>query len=761
MNIRIFITVLAWSAMLSLPTFSQNITTDTTLTPSQLIQSLVGPGVTISNITYTGSNSARGQFTVTGIPLPVTSGVFMSTGNSLMFDYSSSAFSSFGYDFQGDSALSAAMGVPDSVIFDAAHFEFDMQVAVDTFEMSYFFASEEYNEWVNTNFNDLFAVILDTTNIAFVPGTNFPISIQTINNGMSSGSSSGPCTNCNYYDDNFNAPNFVFDGYTTRLKATQSVVPNQTYHVTLIIADKADSVYDSSVFLQAGSLKASGPYNACSFFEVNINPGDTTICQGSLQLTATATYPNLVYNWSGPGISNPSQSFQNINFAINQQYIVEVVDTTHFCFGKDTVIVSVVNDFSQSLNTCNSAPLNLSMTAGVDSYNWISFTDTSGIVTSLTDITQSIISSEPGLYTGTATVNGCTFTGYFTVIDSCIGLPKVWPGDCNSDLVVSNIDFLYVGLANATTGSGRATVSNAWQPYLSYNWTPVFANGANYKHSDSNGDGTVNLLDTIAISQNYGFIHPLRLSAPTITTTANLSLVANKDTAGVNDWIYVDLVAGSSLQPVDSLYGMAFTFHFEPTLINTTQTSVSYSGSVLGTFNSDLYSFNKYFPLAGNLDAAICRFDQNNATNLNGILGTFTIKTTGTITAPTVLHLDLNNIFAVTSGEDLVLFNVISDSVLIDPAFTGLQHAAIQSNQLSIYPNPATDEIVLSYGGVSREAVIRVIDMHGRVVMLVSPNESERSALQMRIVTGNLAPGMYQVELISGDIVQHGRFMKQ
>ena len=43
-----------------------------------------------------------------------------------------------------------------------------------------------------------------------------------------------PCVNCSYYHDNYNDTT-AFDGFTTPLTATYSIVPGLTYHLKLLL----------------------------------------------------------------------------------------------------------------------------------------------------------------------------------------------------------------------------------------------------------------------------------------------------------------------------------------------------------------------------------------------------------------------------------------------------------------------------------------------------------------------------------------------
>ncbi|MBK7148351.1 MAG: choice-of-anchor L domain-containing protein [Bacteroidetes bacterium] len=142
--------------------------------------------------------------------------------------------------------------------------EFDLQVLSDSVEFKYSFGSEEYLEWVSAGYNDVFAFyisgpgIAGQQNIALVPGTATPVSIDNVND----------ISNSAYYVDNgdgFTAPQngsnyyIQYDGFTTVLTAKRkNLQPCQTYHLRLAIADAGDGILDSGVFLEANSLTSNG-----------------------------------------------------------------------------------------------------------------------------------------------------------------------------------------------------------------------------------------------------------------------------------------------------------------------------------------------------------------------------------------------------------------------------------------------------------------------------------------------------------------------
>ena len=154
---------------------------------------LVGSGVTVSNVTFAGAPVAAGTFTGgTGI-VGFESGIVLGTGRVQTVDAASSCSkgvegpnacdsNSTGNGTAGDAALDPLASFPTA---DAAVLEFDFVPAEATLNFDYVFASDEYNEYANTTFNDVFAFFVNGTNCAVVPGTSpaEAVSINTINGG--------------------------------------------------------------------------------------------------------------------------------------------------------------------------------------------------------------------------------------------------------------------------------------------------------------------------------------------------------------------------------------------------------------------------------------------------------------------------------------------------------------------------------------------------------------------------------------------------
>jgi hypothetical protein len=241
--------------------------TDPKLNATALAQALVGAGVTVSNATYTGAARAAGTFSATGTSVGFNSGVVLSNGsvrNVLGPNCDTGITMQNGALGDYDLTTLANIGNTGAAVTtnDAAVLEFDFVPTSDTVSFQYVFASDEYNEFV-FDYNDVFGFFLNGTNIALIPGTQTPVSINNVNNGNSTGEPNNPPVNPQDFVNNdfqWTTPAPIdteMDGLTIVFTASATVTPGQTSHIKLAIADATDYSYDSNVFIKGGSFTSS------------------------------------------------------------------------------------------------------------------------------------------------------------------------------------------------------------------------------------------------------------------------------------------------------------------------------------------------------------------------------------------------------------------------------------------------------------------------------------------------------------------------
>lgn len=278
------------------------LTVSIAMTPTQLVQNvMLGGGVTATNITYTGVTGSRASFTTGTTNLGLDAGVILSTGDATTIG--APATTEVGNSTGGgaDNDLTLLTG---QLINNAAILEFDFVPTGDSLKFRYVFGSEEYPTWVCSQYNDAFGFFLsgpglngpysnNAVNIAVVPGTTIPITINTINSGVPGMSDASDCisadpnwqNNSIYYVDNAAGSTVAFNGFTTVLTALAEVQCGQSYHIKLSIGNGSDSGFDQSlqsgVFLEAGSFTSTGQIvPTLQTGAASLGMNDTTMFEG-------------------------------------------------------------------------------------------------------------------------------------------------------------------------------------------------------------------------------------------------------------------------------------------------------------------------------------------------------------------------------------------------------------------------------------------------------------------------------------------------
>lgn len=356
----------------------------------------------------------------------------------------------------------------------------------------------------------------------------------------------------------------------------------------------------------------------------------------------------------------------------------------------------------------------------------------------------SMIGSQPYFLYVSVKDDVCPYYGlqtycYVIYVNSCS--QDVWPGDANSDLAANLYDILPIGLAFNNTGPVRTGASLSWIPQPATDWTGSFFSGVNHKHADCNGDGVVNLADTLAISLNYGLTHPAK-ATPEIAGKLNVAdfyLIASPDTAAANSIINIKIGLGTSAVPVDSIYGIAFRINFNPGIIDTTSGTMDYTGSWMGTAGTDLITFSRPFISNGYIDVAMVR---NNHQNISGdsLIAIFSIVIVDNIAGKIGLGFNLSDVYAITYAESVLGLNIIGDSVIVSSS-TGINDQQDESD-ITIYPTPASEYLIISSSSNALDEII-LSDLSGRVLVRNTYNKAYKSILDLK----NISSGLYSIQI--------------
>jgi gliding motility-associated-like protein len=242
---------------------------------TQLAESLAGSGVTISNAILNCPNTASGIFSNAPNALGLEDGIVLTCGSVLdVRNANAGVNASSSNNAPGDFDLTALIAAtnPNLVSTDACVLEFDAEVLGDSLTFNYVFGSEEYNEYVCSNFNDVFGFFVTGANpsgpayvrqnVALIPGTTTAVAINSVNNGNVGASGMASTPGCNIGNAAFFngvVPSIVYDGNTVALRSKINTVPCTIYNFKLGVADGTptgsnDQSFDSGVFIEAGSF---------------------------------------------------------------------------------------------------------------------------------------------------------------------------------------------------------------------------------------------------------------------------------------------------------------------------------------------------------------------------------------------------------------------------------------------------------------------------------------------------------------------------
>jgi len=351
-----YICVLSFIVFSSL--VNAQLTTSTAQSPVQLVENvLVGGGVDITNVVYTGDANAIGSFNAVNTNLGLNSGIVLTTGTVLAGDdgpHGPNNTGSSGTD-NNQPGYSLLTSIANEDTENAAILEFDFIPQSDTIRFKYVFGSEEYPEFVDAGFNDVFAFFISgpgfggSYNMATIPGTpGTPVTIDNVNDGSNSAfyvnngdGSQSPQDGSDFY--------IQYDGFTSVIEAVAKVSCGETYHLKVAIADVGDGAYDSGIFLEANSLSSYAPLQVTGSSTFNLpngmiavgcETGTVTLIRSEASAGSALTIPVIIEGTATEGVDYENIP-NEVTFAAGQTVIVFDFDVLNDAIveGNETLII--------------------------------------------------------------------------------------------------------------------------------------------------------------------------------------------------------------------------------------------------------------------------------------------------------------------------------------------------------------------------------------------------------------------------------------
>jgi len=342
----------------------------------------------------------------------------------------------------------------------------------------------------------------------------------------------------------------------------------------------------------------------------------------------------------------------------------------------------------------------------------------------------------------------------------------LWPGDANLNGKVEINDILYI-LKNSDTPNGvtRNEIDLNWFPHTSPDWEITF-NGIDIKHSDVNGNGEINLADIRHLKRNLALNNKDYL--PTSIDTPFLDpkgLYFDIDTIFTTDQSLVGNVGiGNEFEQIsDSMLGITYKMVWDTSFLEYfthipldlfTHNLHTLNGSPIDTFHpqirknvfeTEIGIYEKNPIISGGELVHFRFFKREDASTMNpdGIDTTY---------------IDFYNIMAVNQegfvslgvrySQPIIFYDLPIDTTSITSDESEL------SDNLSIFPNPASDYLFVQAENVPENIEYQILSLEGTIY------SKGTLYLNQPIDISQLPSGVYILRTVLNNKIEISKFMK-
>jgi len=303
----------------------------------------------------------------------------------------------------------------------------------------------------------------------------------------------------------------------------------------------------------------------------------------------------------------------------------------------------------------------------------------------------------------------------------------VWPGDVNYDGMVNMQDLMILGVTAGSTGPEREDQSIEWYPHYVTDWADTVVNGVNFKHADTDGNGWVEILDTLAIVVNYDSIHNYTPNKTSQFTENDLFIIPDEVVLTNNKFVQIPVYLGTEDKLVEDLYGLFFQVNIENDLINENSLYLNFENSWIGTENENLWTLRKSIEFSGVTDFGITRSDHQSAAGF-GKVALLSFELLEELAPGESLNFNLNFSNLNAHNYDLQTIDLITSSfeITMNNFITGTDDN-IKEDQVNIYPNPGfIGERITVFSPVKIQS-FKIFNLQGKQIFDIEVSGSDFS----------------------------------
>jgi len=317
----------------------------------------------------------------------------------------------------------------------------------------------------------------------------------------------------------------------------------------------------------------------------------------------------------------------------------------------------------------------------------------------------------------------------------------VWVGDANRDSIVTVDDILDIGLMQGEIGTPRNTPL-VWGPYGSENWGNTL-NGIDLKHTDCNGNGTIDI-DDFTYAQFY-YENSYKIGNPPAdfyTTGDEICIVSH------NEFTMNPLQTGLTgrirvlLNQAFDIYGLSFTLEFDTAYLTM---------NFLTDFNiwedgNNSFSMTKDLSNRGEVHFVSVRTDGSNSLTKDGSISNVIIfKSLLTDYQIVETLIRLKNIKAILNDGTEIAFgskDLLARIFNNDGEGQILSNENLETENIQIFPNPVSKLLNIKTKNIEPKH-FTIFDIYGKKVL--ENNTFSTSEIQLPI--DHLTQGIYFLKI--------------
>ncbi|GEM_PF-3260892 len=334
----------------------------------------------------------------------------------------------------------------------------------------------------------------------------------------------------------------------------------------------------------------------------------------------------------------------------------------------------------------------------------------------------------------------------------------VWSGDANADGVVNAADLLSLAYAFGESGDGGSMSAELpWQGRKVNDWNFTSFNGINAKYSDSDGSGTIDEADLLAIEENYNLNHDLVPPQFVGKKDFPFNLNIENDTVYVGDLIEFQLGIGNSVYPAIDVSGFSYSLGFPPSFVDSASLKVDYYSNSWFGIDERVLGVTKQIR-TGWIESAASRVGAQASSGAGNIgkasfiveedvVGGFRVKDDGIIP----MTIRATDIKVMTSNGELSQLEDAELTIYVDIRSRSIDE---ETSELLVFPNPAQGILNLHMNGGHDILSYEIYNVNGQQLLAVSNLKTR----EQKISLDGMSQGVYFIKALTSSGLRIDRF---